>query len=143
MRGTLIDTPDTPDPLAGLTPSAAPPELKAGVLAATRAALLEPPLPVDLFSRVWENRSLRLAWAASVLLLLGGHALVSRSPAAPPVTPPPAAVARSVRSAEAELAAIGRLPRLDLDARPQRVEALPPALPDVPPAHAPEKETRS
>ena len=140
MRGTLIDP---PDPLAGLTPSAAPPELKARVLAATRAALLEPPLPVDLFSRVWENRPLRLAWAASVLLLLGGHALVPRSQAAPPVTPPPAALARSARGAEAELAAIGRLPRLDLDARPLRAEAAPRALPDVPPALVPEKETRS
>lgn len=133
---------EPPDPLAGLTPSAAPPELKTRVLAATRSAFLEPPPPVDLFSRVWENRPLRLAWAASVLLLLGGHALVPRSTAAPPVTPPPTAVARSVRSAEAELAAIGRLPRLDLDARPLRAEA-PPSLSDVPPAHAPEKETRS
>lgn len=140
MTGAQIDP---PDPLAGLSPPSAPPELKARVLAATRSALREPPPPVDLLNRIWESRPLRLAWAASVLLLLAGHALVPRSPAAPPVTPPPAAVARSAGGAEAELAAIGRLPRLDLDARPLRAEVAPPALPHVLPAHAPGKETRS
>lgn len=136
MTGPRIDP---PGPLAGLSPPAPPPELRARVLDAARAALLEPPPPADPWSRVWESRSLRVAWAASVLLLLAGHALVPRvRPAAPP-----AVLARSGQAAEAEVAAIGRLPRLDVDARPLRAGADLPARHPAPPARAPGKETRS
>ena len=132
---------EPPTPLAGLAPPAAPPELREKVLAAARTALLEPPRRPDAWARLWESRAARLAWAASVLLLLGGHALVPRPHAGRPAAPPPAALA--ARGADAEIAAIGRLPRLDLDARPLRAEAGPPAPHRVPPAHAPAKETRS
>lgn len=127
---------DPSNPLAGLAPPAAPPELREKVLAAARAALLEPPRRPDAWARLWESRAARLAWAASVLLLLGGHALVPRPHAGRPA-------ALAARGADAEIAAIGRLPRLDLDARPLRAEAGPPATHRVPPAHAPAKETRS
>jgi len=127
---------DPSNPLAGLAPPAAPPELREKVLAAARAALLEPPRRPDAWARLWESRAARLAWAASVLLLLGGHALVPRPHAGRPA-------ALAARGADAEIAAIGRLPRLDLDARPLRAEARPPAPHRVPPAHAPAKETRS
>ena len=127
---------DPSNPLAGLAPPAAPPELREKVLAAARAALLEPPRRPDVWARLWESRAARLAWAASVLLLLGGHALVPRPHAGRPA-------ALAARGADAEIAAIGRLPRLDLDARPLRAEAGPPAPHRVPPAHTPAKETRS
>ena len=133
---------DPPDPLAALAPPAAPPELRGRVLSAAHAALLEPPIPEDPWNRIWESRAARLAWAAAVLLLLGGNALVPRPL---DVRPAPSAnvLARFAPGPEAEIAAIGRLPRLDLDARPLRAEAGSPVPRHVPPAHAPAKETRS
>lgn len=132
-----------PAPLAGLAPPAAPPELREKVLAAARAALLEPPPSPDAWSRLWESRVARLAWAAAVLLLLGGHALVSRSHEDRTPAPTSTALADATRSTDAEIAAIGRLPRLDLDARPLSAEPPLPTPRHVPPAHAPAKETRS
>lgn len=134
---------EPPDPLAGLVSPPAPPALRQKVLAAAQVALLEAPRPTDAWTRVWESRSARLAWATVLLLLLGGHALVSRPHTVRPATPPPAALASATRSAEAEIAAIGRLPRLDLDARPLRAETEPPAPRRVPPVPVPAKETRS
>ncbi len=113
-----IDTAGTsPDPLEGLAPPGAPPELRARVLAASRAALLAEPEPRDRWKTVWESRPFRLAWAASFLLLLAGHAVLvpSGRPQGQAATP---SVPRSASEADAELAAIGHLPRLDPDARP-------------------------
>lgn len=104
------------DPLAGFAPPPAPPELRARVLAASRAALLAGPARPDRWSLLWESRPLRLAWAASLLLLLAGHALLV-GPGSSPVEAAALPLSRSVSGADAELAAIGRLPRLDPDVR--------------------------
>lgn len=104
------------DPLAGFAPPGAPPELKARVLAASRAALLDGPVSRDRWALLWENRPLRLAWAASLLLLLAGHAVLL-APGRPQGEAAALPLSRSVSGADAELAAIGRLPRLDPEAR--------------------------
>lgn len=69
--------------LHGHQPPAAPPELRARVLAAARKA---EPAP-DAWSKLWNHDGLRMAWAASVMLLLAGHALVGtgNAPAGEPV----------------------------------------------------------
>lgn len=71
-------TPDDREPLVerlfdGLEVPAPPPHLRARVLEAARADKTE---TVDVWTRIWNIRGLRLAWAASVLLLLAGHVLV-------------------------------------------------------------------
>jgi hypothetical protein len=134
---------EPPNPLAGLAPPAAPPGLREKVLAAAGMALLEPPLPVDRWSRIWENPAGRLAWAAAVVLLLGGHALVPGTRAARPADLSPAALARSARGAEAEILAIVSLPRIDLDARPLRTDSDPTPRRHVPPPRSAQKETPS
>lgn len=53
-----------------------PPELRERVLRAATRALDEAPVP-DLWSRLWENRGLRLAWAACLVTLITGHVVIS------------------------------------------------------------------
>jgi hypothetical protein len=72
--------PDERDPVVerlmeGLAPPQPPPDLRSKVLAAARARMAAEPIP-DIWSRVWNHRGLRLAWAATVVLLLAGHAMV-------------------------------------------------------------------
>jgi hypothetical protein len=127
----MKETRGTPaDPLEGLAPPGAPPELRARVLEASRAALLAGPAPRDRWSLLFASRPLRLAWAASVLLLLAGHALLVRP--APPRT-----------DAAAELAAIRSLPRIDPDARSLGASPDAPGRPAPPPRHDPPKENRT
>ncbi len=66
--------------LSGLEIPAPPDVLRARVLSAAHGALVH--APPDVWTRLARSRPLRLAWAASVLLLLGGHLLVSSRPAA-------------------------------------------------------------
>lgn len=65
--------------LVGLEPPPPPAGLRALAVAAARERMAAPPAP-DLWSRIWNNRGLRLAWAAVVVLLLAAHVLVSRDP---------------------------------------------------------------
>ena len=136
IRGTPAD------PLAGLAPPGAPPELRARVLAASRAALLAEPEPRDRWKTLWESRPLRLAWAASFLLLLAGHAVLVH-----PSRPRPEAatlpLSRSVSEADAELAAIGHLPRLDPDAQPLSAGSGEPSTRSLPSLPEPPKENRT
>lgn len=67
---------DDESPLRGLDPPHPPRELRARVLDAARTGARVGPA-ADAWSRLWHSRSLRLAWAGTVLLLLAGHAAVS------------------------------------------------------------------
>ena len=100
----------------GLRPPAPPPELRRKVLRTAAEALAAEPTR-DIWTRVWESRPLRLAWAASVLILLAGHLLVSAHA-------PWRGAARSHPSAETsreagrELATVVTLPPIDETAEP-------------------------
>jgi hypothetical protein len=63
------------DPLAGLRPPGAPPELKARVLAAARQAVTAGDEP-SLWDVLWESRPARAGWAAASLALILGHLLL-------------------------------------------------------------------
>ena len=139
----MKETRGTPaDPLAGLAPPGAPPELKARVLAASLKALLSAPARPDRWSLLWTSRPLRLAWAASLLLLLAGHAVLVR-PSRPRAETAALPLSHTVSEADAELAAIGRLPRLDPDARPLGAGPDGPTRPALSPRHEPPKENRT
>lgn len=136
----MKETRGTPaDPLAGLAPPEAPPELRARVLAASRAALLAEPEPRDRWKTVWDSRPLRLAWAASLLLLVAGHAVLVR-PSRPRTEAAALPLSRSVGEADAELAAIGHLPPLDPDARPLSAGSGEPSTRSRPSSPEPSKE---
>jgi len=65
--------------LPGLEPPPPPASLRARALGAACERLAAEPAP-DLWWRIWNNRGLRLAWAAAVVLLLAGHVVVSSRP---------------------------------------------------------------
>mgnify|MGYP001816489070 CR=1 FL=1 len=62
--------------LAGLQPPTPPQELRSSVLATARQRM-GTETALDVWSRLWNHNGLRLAWAASVVLLLAGHVLVN------------------------------------------------------------------
>jgi hypothetical protein len=129
-------------PLADLAPPGAPPELKARVLAVSRAALLAGPEPRDRWRALWDSTPLRLAWAASLFLLLAGHAVLvrpNRLRTEAAISPPSA----SVSEADAEVAAIGHLPSLDPDARPLNAGSGEPSTGSLPSLPEPPKENRT
>jgi hypothetical protein len=111
---------DDRDPLThlldGLAPPLPPAHLESRVLRAARAAMARD-RSRDGWARAWESPAWRLAWAAALAVLIAGHAALSlRSPAGPGVAGPPAAAPSA--AAGGELAAVGGLLRLDVDARP-------------------------
>lgn len=61
--------------MEGLEPPQPPPELRSKALAAARARMSAESTP-DIWSRIWNHRGLRLAWAATIVLLVVGHAMV-------------------------------------------------------------------
>jgi hypothetical protein len=63
--------------MARLEPPQPPPDLRSKALAAARARMSAEPTP-DIWSRIWNHRGLRLSWVTAVVLLLAGHAIVSR-----------------------------------------------------------------
>ncbi len=132
------------NPLEGLAPPGAPPELRIRVLAASRAALLAEPEPRDRWRTIWESRPFRLAWAASFFLLVAGHAVLVR-PSRPRIEAAALPLSRSVSEADAELAAIGHLPRLDPEVRPLRAGAgaSEPSTRSLPSLPEPPKEKRT
>ena len=101
-------------PLAGLVPPGAPPELRARVLAASRAALLT------------AARTARPRGAFSgAVVRFASRGRPPSSSSSPRTSPSGRMRGRRWRpallalgDADAELAAVGRLPRLDRDARP-------------------------
>jgi hypothetical protein len=67
----------------GLGPPQPPPELRERVIMDAQGHSAVAPLP-DAWTRIWEDSWLRLAWAASVLLLLAGNLVVTpRQPEKP------------------------------------------------------------
>lgn len=62
--------------LSDLRPPLPPENLRSRVLGAAATGLVEAATP-DRWSRIWFHRGLRVAWAAVVILLLVGHALVA------------------------------------------------------------------
>jgi len=62
--------------LRRIDPRGAPPDLRVRALAAARAGRQNAE-SVDLWTRVWTNRPLRLAWAASLAALLIAHVALS------------------------------------------------------------------
>jgi hypothetical protein len=79
--------PDDRDPIVdrlmeGLEPPQPPPELRSRTLAAAREQLAADAAP-DAWSRIWNHRGMRLAWAATVAVLLAGHVLATYLPLGP------------------------------------------------------------
>ena len=62
--------------MKSLEPPQPPPDLRSKALAAARSRMSADPIP-DFWSRVWNHRGLRQAWAATVVLLVSGHAQVA------------------------------------------------------------------
>jgi hypothetical protein len=76
---TKRETHDVDLLFGGLEPPQPPPDVRARALRAAHERLAEPASP-DLWSRLWNNRSLRLGWVAAVILLAAGHILVGPAP---------------------------------------------------------------
>jgi hypothetical protein len=80
-----------------------PDALRERVLTAAGAALARDPVP-DVWSRVWESRAARLAWAVSVAGLLVAHAAIT----------PRDAVQTGIASFdEEEITELASLPRIE------------------------------
>ena len=83
--------PDENDPdvdrlFDGLEPAPPPAELRSKALIAARArSALQS--RADVWSVLWNHRGLRLAWAATILVLLAGHIVVSSPDFGPAVDP--------------------------------------------------------
>jgi len=63
--------------IEGLEPAGPPLALRSRVLEAARERL-ETESP-DVWSRIWDHRGIRLAWAATVVLLLAGNVLLTQN----------------------------------------------------------------
>jgi hypothetical protein len=101
---SLLGDLDTPEP---------PSELRNMVLQATAETLNRAPA-TDIWTRIWESRPLRLAWVATVSVLIAGHLAVTV------VQPQPeqaALTASNSTEIDQELNEIVQLPRLRLAAR--------------------------
>jgi hypothetical protein len=104
-------------PLAGLRPPHAPPALEAQVLRSAREALARPTAGAP-WVRVWESRPLRLAWAATVSVLVVAILLGAPSRPAGPRIPVTTSAAQPAHRGAGELGGILALPRLDGSVRP-------------------------
>jgi hypothetical protein len=80
--------------LEGLRPTQPPPELRSHVLAAARDRIDTVSRP-DVWSRIWNHRGIRLAWAATVALFLIAHFLVEPRSGTAVTRMEPAMVAQS------------------------------------------------
>lgn len=101
--------------LAGLGPPEPPRGLQEKTLRGAREALARE-VGRDLWTRMWENRALRISWAAVVVVLAICHVGITGLRSGQP--PAAQRAARSPRGADGEVAAIGRLPQLNEGARP-------------------------
>ncbi len=99
----------------GFEPPPPPPELRARVLAAASRAFDAPPA-TDPWTRAFRNPVLRLAWAASIVILAAAHLLV---PSRPPNTEDPE---------PPEIRQLARLPRVDTRNLPVESPALRPRI---------------
>ncbi len=98
--------------LAAIEEPEPPRSLRGRALTGADVAWARPPAP-DRWSRTWNSRPLRLAWAAVVVLLVAANlALGTGSRARPPASP--AAAAAQERAGLKELQAVVELPRIRL-----------------------------
>lgn len=121
--------------MQGLEPPSPPTDLRSNVLAAVRARVAGEPA-TDVWSMIWNNRRVRLAWGGAAALLLAGHVfLVPRNGAVPSRVAPalvaenrvdeqfidmlrPAPISDNVRPIVGLFATAGGLPELDLEGNP-------------------------
>lgn len=101
--------------LAGLAPPKPPRGLEERTVRGAREAMVCEAAR-DAWTRIWESRPLRIAWAVSVVALVLCHLSITelRSVSGKAGTQ----TARVAREGNGELAAIARLPQLDGNARP-------------------------
>jgi hypothetical protein len=99
----------------GLKVPQAPEDLRRQVLSRARQTP-ERAARHDMWSRIWENRPVRLAWGTTVLALAVCHFVVPVGDTGP--TREPSSLARTAFHDDEELAVIADLPKLSLDARP-------------------------
>lgn len=72
---------DGETPFSGLLPPAPPAALRGRVLLKARVALAREGVS-DVWTRIWEYRPLRVAWAAATLLLVVAHLVITVRPPA-------------------------------------------------------------
>jgi len=105
----LLERFETPDPPAGL---------RARSLAAARLAMAQPAPRPDRWTRLWQSRAARLAWAAAVVVLVLGHVALSMPPH-PTTVRPGTSLLLAGSIPDLELAATVTLPRLRSNRLPQ------------------------
>jgi hypothetical protein len=101
--------------LAGLGPPEPPRGLQEKTLRGAREALARE-AGRDLWTRIWESRALRVAWAVSAGMLVICHVGITELRSGRTTTA--GQTTRAAREGNGEVAAIGRLPRLNEGARP-------------------------
>jgi hypothetical protein len=101
--------------LGGLAPPEPPHGLQERVLRGARQALARE-AGRDVWTRIWESRPLRIAWAVSAGVLVICHIGITEVRSTR--TPTAGQTARAAREGNGELAAFGGLARLDEKARP-------------------------
>jgi hypothetical protein len=110
----MNDSNQTVDRLfGGLEPPELPPDLRPRVLGPAAAALAAP----NRWQRIWHNPRLRLAWAASIAMLVVAHIAITPGVGARDGTSDAPVVAHA-RNVNGELAEIIDLPRLRTDLHP-------------------------
>ena len=100
--------------IEGLEPARPPLTLRSRVLEAARERL-ETESP-NVWSRIWYHRGIRLAWAATVVLLLAGNALLTQNTGAIVRQIDPALVAET--SVDEQFADILRPVRISANVQP-------------------------
>jgi len=80
--------------MRGLEPPAPPPDLRSRALAAARNSVADATTS-DVWSTIWNNRGIRLAWAGVAALLLAGHVFLVPANGAPSIRVDPSLVAEN------------------------------------------------
>jgi hypothetical protein len=99
-------------------PPAPPTELEGRSLAAARTAMARPAARTDIWTRLWESRTARFAWAAALAALVLGHVILS-VPAREGTARPGAHLYLAGNVLDPELAEATELPRLRSGHLPQ------------------------
>jgi len=94
----------------GLRSTVPPGELRETVLSAAREALAAETRPT-VWDRIWESRTLRLAWTGATAALVLGHVVVTVQPVRP--TAAPTGESAAARQDADELHEIVELPRVE------------------------------
>jgi len=99
----------------GLRVPGPPKDLRRQVLNRARQAMENGPRH-DFWSRIWENRQVRLAWGVSVLALVVSNLVLPVGDAGPPRRT--STLVQTEADEHEELAAITNLPKVSLDVLP-------------------------